>query len=314
MPNLVQRLKGVICPVATPLRSDETLDSAGLRRLLQFLREGGVHGVFVLGTTGELATLLDSVRRQVVEVTLDEVGGRLPVLAGVGEAGTGRAVQLAREWRRLGVDGLVACSPYYFQYNSQEELIHHFTRIAEAVDLPLILYNIPQTTHRMIEFDTVVKLRECRNIIGIKDSSGDFTYFQRLLMRFRHDPSFLVFQGAELLSGVSVLYGADGIVPGLGNVAPGLAVQLYAAASSGDVETVFRLQERFNNLARIYQYGSWLAGLKAALEVLGICGGQVSSPLAPVDFEQVRRVLAENGYCVPLYGSEKPDPRPGAYP
>lgn len=295
MQSFVEKMTGVICPIVTPLKEDESLDEKGLRRLVNHLLRGGVNGVFVLGTSGELPTLTDRVRLKAVEVVVDEVRGRVPVLAGAGEAGTKRSIELARTLSKIGVQGLVVCPPYYFQSNSQSELIDHFAAVAGSIELPVMIYNIPQTTKTFIEAETVEVLSRIDNIVGVKDSSGDFTHFQELLMRFRKEQSFRVFQGAERLSGISVLYGADGVVAGLSNVAPRLVVDLYLAAKSGNIGEVFRLQEKLNHLFKIHLFGSWLSGLKTSLEILGICGGRVSAPIFEVKHHtaEIKRILEE---------------------
>jgi 4-hydroxy-tetrahydrodipicolinate synthase len=282
---------GIICPLASPLQDDETIDVNGLRRLIERILPD-LDGIFVLGSSGEFAMLADEEADRVVSVTLDLVAGRLPVYVGCSDAGTKRAIMKLDRARHEGISYVVATSSYYYTITSQEALFDHFTRIADASPLPVILYNIPQNTGVNLQPATVGRLAEHLNVVGIKDSAGDMFQFQEYLT-FRRE-GFIVMQGREQLAATSLWLGADGIVSALPNIAPHLFRQLSNAVEAGDREMAFDLQRSITQLAEIFEQGYWVSGLKAALYELGIGNGSPAQPIPrcqPEEFDLIRRLL-----------------------
>ena len=288
-------IKGIIVPLLTPLKPDESLDEAGLERLIEHVIEGGVAAIFVVGTSGEFPALAPAVKERLVRATSALVGGRVPVLAGVAEPGTRLAVSQAQRMAKLGIDCVVVTTPYYFLH-SQEEVCHHFTALANAVNVPTILYNIPQTVQTIVETETVAELIQHPGIVGIKDSAGDMARFQEFLNLRRASSTFQVWQGAEAMAAVSVTRGADGAVLGLANVAPRLCHDLYQAARDGDNILAWALQDKLMKLMGIQMHRSFLAGLKTATSHLGLCERTVTAPFHPLDetqSAQVRQTLVD---------------------
>jgi len=289
----ISHLGGIIPPLVTPLHSDETLDEEGLRRLVQHVLRGGVHGVFVMGSTGEFAAVADAERRHAIEVVVDEVKGKAPVFAGVGDASTRRALMRVEEAQQRGVDALVAILPYYHGVNNMEEAKRHFEEIAQASSLPVLIYNIPQRVGASLTVEAVSELREAPQIVGIKDSSEDFNRFQGFVRM--ESAAFRVFQGSEAQGAASLLMGAHGCVPGMANLAPKLWVAMYEAAKEGHLERVRELHRAASELSRIY----WLDGtspigsLKAALEMIGICQAHPARPMTRPDTHARARIEAE---------------------
>lgn len=261
-------LKGVIPPMITPLTEDDAVDMAGLRRLVAHLLAGGVSGIFVLGSSGEGPWLTPMQGQQVVQGVAKEVNGRVPVLAGILEPSTWRVLDLLDSAKEAGADAVVVTTPYYFETDADTHF-HHFATIARHTDLPVVLYNIPSKTHSHLSVETVARLLNIENIIGIKDSSGDWQQLSGLLSlrQIRHD--FRILQGAEGLSGSSALAGVDGLVPGLGNLMPALFVRILAAAHAKDESTVRSLQAQVEALGILHSHGHWLACLKYAVSLLG---------------------------------------------
>ena len=226
------QLQGVIPPMITPLTEDGAIDLDGTQRLVAHLLTGGVSGIFVLGSSGEGPWLTPTQSQQVIEGVAIAVNGRVPVLAGILEPSTQRVVEMLGNAERAGADAVVVTTPYYFESDAAVHA-HHFSSIADNTDLAVVLYNIPSKTHANLSVETVAQLLEFENIVGIKDSSGDWEQVSGLLALRQLRPDFRVLQGAEGLSGRSLLAGVDGLVPGLGNLMPSLFVRMMAAARAG---------------------------------------------------------------------------------
>jgi 4-hydroxy-tetrahydrodipicolinate synthase len=284
------RLTGIIPPVLSPLTPEEEVDQPAVKRFVDFLIAGGVHGLFILGSMGEGPYLRAAVRRELAEVTVAAAAGRLPILAGVLESSTARVVE---ELRRLAVPGIsayVVTTPYYYGGFSAGELREHFRRVADATDRPILAYNIPQNTHVSMKADLMLQLADLPHVIGVKDSSGDWLEVQLLLLKQRR-PEFRVFQGNQIYSGVSLLAGADGLVPGHANVCPDLLVGMYEAAQRKDAAAVWAGQARLNELLRLRGRAP-IHTYKVLAQALGLMGDTVATPLPRLGVEEVRQCLA----------------------
>jgi len=296
-------IKGVIVPLITPLSANGGIDEKGLAQLVEYVIEGGVSAIFLLGSCGEFPALTTEEKVHVVKLTKRYAQGRVPILVGVGETKTRRAVVLSEKVVEAGADTVVASAPFYYHY-TQNELLSHFTTIARASKVPLLLYNIPQLVSHTLAPETVAHLADVENIIGLKDSAGDMEIFQSYLNVKRDHPNFSIYQGAEPIAAVSLVRGADGVVLGLANVAPRLCVELYHAATKDRwSDGLWDLQDRLIHLATIQTHKSWLAGLKTGVSLLGLCKAKSSSPFEPLSAEQVasvRQTLCEIGLNPPL--------------
>ena len=268
---------------------DESLDTEGLDRLIEHVIAGGVAAIFVLGTTGEFVALSAATKEHLVRLTCEQVAGRVPVIAGISEPGTQRTIEQARRLTHFGVDAVAVTAPYYFDHVS-EELIDHFTLVANAVDVPTIVYNIPGTVKTVLSPDLVARLADIPNIVGLKDSAGELARFQEFLELRAHSPGFRVWQGAEAVAAISLVRGADGAILGLANIAPGLCRELYQAAHSGNLTLAWELQARLLRLFAIQRHRSFVAGLKAAAAQLDLCAPTVTRPFKPLDDEQTAKV------------------------
>ncbi|GBC76871.1 putative 2-keto-3-deoxy-galactonate aldolase YagE [bacterium HR08] len=285
------KLRGIIPPIATPLLPDERVDERGLRRLVRYLLDAGVHGIFVNGSMGGFALLADREQVRAVEIVVEEVNGRVPVIAGAAETGTRRVIAKAREIERAGADFLSVLPPYYFRL-TQESALRFFQEVARAVDRPLFIYNNPTLVGFSLEVATVLELSHEPTIVGIKESDPTCDRWRRLLEAFRHREDFTILLGTEVLMPIALLLGADGIVGGLHNVAPRLAVELYEAARAGEYARALALQERLAQLWRIFEFGEIWGGLEAALQFLGLCEKVTASPYRSLEPEQRRQVEA----------------------
>ena len=201
------KLEGLIVPLITPLNPDESLDEAGLERMVEYVIKGGVSGIFVLGSSGEFPGLSDTTKQRLVRAVKAQIGDRdVSLLVGIARAGTRHTLNEGRTLAPLGADAIVVTAPYYFWY-SQAELIKHFFTIARGLDVPTVLYNIPSMVKMSLEPDTVARLAEEPSIIGLKDSAGDMTRFQKYIDIARQNSHFDICQGAEKTVADSVLAG-----------------------------------------------------------------------------------------------------------
>jgi 4-hydroxy-tetrahydrodipicolinate synthase len=295
-------LRGVITAMITPLRNRDQLDHAGLERLIEHLIAGGVHGLFILGTTGEAPGLSYRLRAELIERTCKQVAERLPVIVGITDTAFVEAVSLAAAARNFGAQAVVASAPYYFPA-SQVELLEYLEHLAAEVPLPLFLYNAPTNTHHTFQPSTVLRAADIPNVIGLKDSGGNMAYFHSVVELLKGRPDFTLLVGPEELMAEAVLLGAHGGMCGGSNFFPQLYVRLYQAAMAKDVEQIRLLQSRVMRIsATIYRVGrhdsSYLKGLKCAVSLLGISEDFMAEPFrafGSVEREKVRQHMVDQG-------------------
>ena len=291
---------GIIPPLVTPLKDNETLDVESLERLIEHLIAGGVHGLFILGTTGEEQSLSYDIRKQMIRESCRINRGRLPLLACISDTSIVESIRLANVAADCGADGVVSAPPYYFA-TGQPELAQFYEELVPQLPLPVFLYNMP--SHVKVSFapDTVRRIAQNPQVIGFKDSSANAVYFQSVMYKMQERPDFAMLVGPEEITGECVLMGAHGGINGGANMFPELYVAMYDAARSGDVARVRQLQQLIMQISTtIYTVGkhgsSYLKGLKCALSLLGvICADFVASPFykfnAP-EREKIKEALA----------------------
>ena len=289
-------IRGIIPPVATPMQANEDLDLPRLKWFLDHLIAEGVHGVFVLGTNSEFYALDEREKQQVIATAVAHVRGRVPVFAGTGAESTREAIRLTRMAEKEGVDGVSVITPYFIS-PSQAEIFDHYRRIAENTSLPVVLYNNPATCGGVkIDVDTVARLADVKNILGIKDSSGDLQNTNEYL---RVVPDrFSVMQGRDTLIFQALMFGARGAVPATGNIAPRLIVEIYEAFQRGDLAASKAAQIKLNPVRLALNLGTAPGGVKAALQVLGTPIGPCRSPVAalpPDKMDKMRAALKAGG-------------------
>jgi 4-hydroxy-tetrahydrodipicolinate synthase len=285
------QLEGVIPPMVTPLDADERVDEAGLARQVERLLAAGVHGIYLLGSSGEMPALRDGERRRAIETARRVVRGRVPLIAGCMAASTARAIDNIRLSEAAGADAVAITPPHYYPLSTPAAMLEHYRRCTAASAVPVVIYNIPLTTKVMLSAETILAIRALPRVIGIKDSSGDMTHVLRILALRGDDPGFRVLVGALPITGAALLMGADGMVPGVGNLDPGLMVELYERGRAGDAAGVRALQPRIQSLLRVLEFGSNIVCLKTALELMGVCAAHVTAPF-PALGERERAGLA----------------------
>jgi len=278
-------LGGVVPPIITPLQHGGEVDANALTTVVEHVLAAGCGGLFALGGTGEGAWLTTRQRGAVVRATVAASKGRAPVLAGLMLPATGPACDAARQAADEGADALVVGSPYYLPVGPDDQR-RHVEAILAAVNLPVMLYNIPSCTHHVLLPETVDALVAEPRILGIKDSAGDAEAFQRLLPIKRRRPNFRVLMGDGNLMVTEPPPQADGLVPGPANIAPHLYVALHRARLADDMTTWRRVAAELRELYAFTRYGHPITAIKAACAALGLGNGHPAPPLAPVTPEQ----------------------------
>jgi 4-hydroxy-tetrahydrodipicolinate synthase len=283
--------QGIVVPMISPVTAGGELDENGVRKVVDHLAEGGVDGFMVLGTNGEGPSFSLPLRQRMVEIGVEQAGGRLRVYVGIGGTCVSESIAFGRGALERGADGLVAHLPPYFPL-APAEMVAFYRHLADRIDGPLFVYNMPPTTHMSIPVESLEELSAHPRILGVKDSENDLDRLKRVIDTFRGHPDFAVFVGPAVLGAEVLAYGADGVVPSSGNVVPQLWHRLYAAARGGEGDEARELQEQLNRIARAYQRGRTLgqaiAALKACMAAKGLCGPGVLPPLRTLDEEEQR--------------------------
>lgn len=278
----MNKIKGIISPMVTPLIDDEHLDLEGAKKIADHMIDGGVSAIFLLGTTGESQSIAMHLRFEFVEFMCGYIAGRVPVLVCITETSMEDSLKLAEHSKKCGAIAVVSAPPYYFPAN-QSELINWYTVLADKSPVPVYLYNMPSKVKVFLDVPTVVTLSKHPNIIGIKDSSAQVDYFKELISIFK-DTDFATYMGPEEITSEMVLLGCDGGVNGGANLFPELFVNSYRAAAAGNLEDVRYYQDRIMYLSEnLYRLdpdsdASFLRGIKCALGLSGLCSEYVALP------------------------------------
>ena len=294
---MTPKYTGIIPPMITPLLEEDKLDHEGLERLIERMIDGGVSGLFILGTTGEAPSLSYRLRRELIDRSCELVKGRVPIMVGITDTSLVESASLAQHAADAGVDAVVTSAPYYFPAG-QPELREYLEHLLPELPIPLMLYNMPALTKTSFHREVVEWALDRDQIVGLKDSSGDLVYFrkmQRLAAEKRPDWSLLV--GPEELLGEVVLLGGHGGVNGGANLHPRLYVNLYDAAARGDLETVRTLSQQILTLSEsLYSVGrhgsAIIKGIKCALSLLGVCDDFMAAPFHR--FHDSERAVIQN--------------------
>ena len=291
-------IKGIIVPIITPMKEDESVNIPELRRQIERQIEGGVHGIFCFGTNGEGYILSTKEKEEVLEATVDQVAGRVPVYAGTGCVSTAETSYLSVRAQELGADALSIVTPYYAAA-SQKELYDHYAEVAAHVDIPIILYNIPPRTGNKLLPETVAKLaRDVDVIMGAKDSSGDIENLKAYIRETRDiGKPFSVLAGNDGAILTALREGGKGGIAGRANIWPKSIAAIYDSFVSGDLATAEKLQNDISALQRVFKFGNPNTIIKKAVALLGYPVGDCRRPfsyLCPEGVEALQAVLEEN--------------------
>lgn len=294
-------LHGIIPPVVTPFTADHELDLPALRRHIDWQLSCRVNGIFVLGTTGEFYALDEREKQAVTAAAIEHLNGRSPLFVGTGAETTREVLRVTAMAERERAAGVSVITPYFIK-PTQAELFDHFRRIAESTSLPVVLYNNPATCGGLsIEPDTVGRLAELPNIVGIKDSSGDL---QNTIEILRATPrgKFSVLNGRDTLIFAALSCGVQGAIPASCNITPELCVGLYEAFVRGDIPAAREFQSRLHPVRMAVPLGTGNGAIKEALAMLGRSCGPNRLPIAPFNDEKkakLRAILLKAGLTVP---------------
>ena len=289
--------KGIIIPVITPTTADGKLNEAVYRRLLEFFVQNGVHGVFPFGTTGEFYAFDNGFYRNMLEVTMDAVGGRMAVYAGANHITTRGAVEIARIAEEVKADALSVLTPMFIS-QTQKELAAYYRTIADSTSLPIVVYNNKPKTNVTVEPATIRELAKVDNIIAVKDSTGDMTNTEEYLRLTRDNPNFHVLMGRDTLIYAALCYGATGAITSCANVVPKIAVDIYESFMAGRQQDALEAQFRLSALRIASGMGTFPVVIKEGLKMMGFDVGDCVPPIAPLDDAQRARlhdVLVEIG-------------------
>ena len=283
-----ESIKGIVPPIATPINGDESVDEGGMRRLVNFLIDNGVNGLFVMGGTGEFFCFPDREKRRAIETVVDEVSGRVPVIAGVTDLSTRRTIENAHVAQEVGADFITSLPPFFFSMG-QNWIQDFYLEVAGETDLPLLLYNILNPIHTNIQPETVLRLSEHPRIIGMKDSE-DYAHVQEVVLLTK-DRNFRVLDGLEPQFYACVNVGAAGGVLSAANFCPALCKGIYDSTLAGEHEKALEFQARLNRLlGELEGFSSWWGVVKTCLSILGLCDNAVTSPV-PTCNDEERQVL-----------------------
>ena len=283
---------GIIPALVTPLDEQGNLMENSLRKIIDYTLEAGVHGVFILGSTGEIYGLTDKQKQRVMEVTVEHVNGRVPVYAGAGEITTNNSIKTAQMAEKVGgISALSVITPYFVS-PTQDELIEHYTAIANSVKTPIILYGCDGRAHNSIMPQTALKLSEVENIIGIKDSSGSSERMDKYLELTKNKEDFSVLCGIDTLIYHGLVNGTKGAIASSANIAPKISVGIYNAFMSGDLKKAEELQNKLIPLRNAYALATFPGLIKEAVQLVGIDVGVALKPVGAISNEN-REKLAQ---------------------
>ena len=288
----MNKFQGTGVALVTPFNSDGSVDYTGLKNLINYILNGDVEYLVSLGTTGETATLTDKEKKEIWAYTAEHVNGRVPLIAGIGGNNTLEVVETLRNFNHKGFDAILSVSPYYNK-PAQEGIYQHYKMVAGASPLPIILYNVPGRTASNISAETILRLaNDFKNIIGVKEASGNFDQFNQLI---KNKPAgFLFISGDDPITLPLIAMGAAGVISVVGNALPGIfstMVRMCLANKFTEAQALHFSMIDFTNL--IFAEGN-PAGIKAALKILDICGDKVRLPLVGVSddtFSEIEREL-----------------------
>jgi 4-hydroxy-tetrahydrodipicolinate synthase len=280
-------LTGISVAAVTPFDQEGHFDEKAFRTLLNWWLTQGIHGIVACGTTGEVAYLSHAERERIFEVAVEHVKGRVPIIAGTGFASTNETIEMTNAAAKIGVDLALIITPFYYPA-SQKMLFAHFKKVAERSKIPVLLYNNPQVTHVKLEAETVAELSKLDNIIGIKDSAGDWALLEKIIKL--SEPDFIVYSGSLKLVPSALAAGADGGILAIASLAPALCVELYQLCKQEKTTEAETLHEQLLKLIEGTNGAFGIPGLKTALGLLGMPAGYPRMPMLPLGSDNAKKV------------------------
>ena len=289
---MAKKFYGVVPPIVTPIDENEKVDEKALRKLIRHCIEVGIPGIFVCGSNGECMALTQKERDRAIQITLDECGDEVPVMAGVMDSSTIRVIENVKRLEQMGGTTAVVTPVFYARHATQNETVIHFDEISKHTEADLFIYNIPTFTGQRLTADTIIELSKIDKVVGVKDTSGNFPDFVKMLRYFKGS-DFMVFQGATNLAGPSVLLGADGYVPSLAPLFPKPHLELYNTAKNGDIEGMMHWAEIVDNVCKLYGMAkSQTSSTKYGMSKLGFMRPDPLRPTEPITASEMAAIDA----------------------
>jgi len=285
----IEGLTGVLPALVSPMTKEGVVDEPAVGRLVEHVLDGGVSGLLALGSTGETATLDEPSRRTLLGAVVKAAAGRVPVMCGVAQSHLAAARAEVEAASRLGADAVLVAPPFYYPMD-QATLLAFYRKLADRCPLPILLYNIPQFTKVVAEPATVAALAREGCIVGIKDSSRDFEYFEAVSIAARDQPSFRLFTGSDTMLLASLAMGGAGTICGAANIAPRWVVRIYDDHRAGDLAAARAGQDALFELVMAVRGGFFPAAIKAALHMQGICEPWLAPPVQKLDDQSAARL------------------------
>jgi 4-hydroxy-tetrahydrodipicolinate synthase len=281
-------LQGSIVALVTPFDDNEMVDEPKLKELINWHIKKGTDGILVCGTTGESATLSHSEHRRIVELAVEVAGGRVPLVAGCGSNSTREALELTEHAKKVGADYALVITPYYNK-PTQEGLYRHFKKIADSVDIPIIIYNVPSRTGSNILPETVLKVyRDCRNVVGIKEASGCLDQISKIMSLV--DEKFMLFSGSDEITLPILSMGAKGVISVVANILPAQTHELVSAFLTKDVQRARRIQLELYEIIKALFIETNPIPVKTALESMGLVKANLRLPLCSMNESNSNRL------------------------
>lgn len=284
---------GCFTALVTPFNRNLEVDYEGLQRNVDFQIEEGISGLVPLGTTGEAPTINDEEREKIIKVVVDEANGKVPVIVGVGTNSTEKTVKQAKQAEDLGADALLVVAPYYNK-PTQEGLYLHFRTVSEAVEIPIIVYNIPGRTGVNIEVNTLLRLSKLDNIIGVKEASGNIQQVMEIIHKAPKD--FIVLSGDDNLTLPFISLGAKGVISVVSNILPKRVTEMVKAALEGRFSVARNIHYELLEIFKVAFIETNPIPIKAAMNILGMPAGPCRPPLCdlqPQNMDKLRSVIME---------------------
>jgi len=294
---MAQRYPGVYPAMSTPLTADREIDREGIKKVVGYLFDNGVDGLSILGSTGECSALRREQRKEALALSLEFGGDRGTIFTGAAGSVTADVIADLKSIDGLGAKGALVPPPFYYPLNN-EGVVTYYERVADASPVPIILYNIPRITKVQISVEAIARLIEHPNIMGIKDSSGEFAYFQEVARLAESYPGFTVLTGSDSMLAASLYVCGHGIIGAGVNIVPDVVVAVYNAAMSGDRTKAIAMQHKVADAVNACRAGVFPAAYKAQFALKGLCQPHMAWPIPSLnksEMEQLRKNLVEAG-------------------
>ena len=293
-------VKGSLVAIVTPMLEDGAIDWPAYRRLIDWHIEQGTSGIVAVGTTGESPTLDMSEHGELIKVAVQQAAGRVPIIAGAGGNSTREAIELTTHAHKVGASATLQVVPYYNK-PTQEGMFQHFQAVAQAVDLPVILYNVPSRTVADLQTETVVRLAQIPNVIGLKDATGDMVRgigLLRELAKLNLEQSFFLYSGNDDSCLALMAVGGSGVISVSANIAPAAMAAMCKAALAGDIASARKINDKLFPLHTVLYAETNPIGFKWAMSELGLCQNALRLPLvklSPAHYDRIRAALKDSG-------------------